>query len=296
MWKFKRLWASLCGLAAPFAAALALASPAVAKPPIWIVRDGDSEVVLFGSIHVLPPGLKWRPAALDKALTRADDLWFELPIDPASEVETAQIAAAKGYLPQGQSLAALLAPATQARLAKACQALDVDPRLIDRLEPWFAEVVLASAQFRDQGAYADAGVEKTLAASAPASAQRRAFETPAQQIEMFDAAPRAAQIASLEESLVELDSDPHAYEHLLAAWMRGDVRALDREALAPLRKAAPDIYERLVTARNAAWTRTLDARLKGKGRTVVVVGVGHLIGPGGVPARLRALGYSVQGP
>jgi uncharacterized protein YbaP (TraB family) len=28
----------------------------------------------------------------------------------------------------------------------------------------------------------------------------------------------------------------------------------------------------------------------------VVVGVGHLIGPDGVPARLRALGYSVTGP
>jgi uncharacterized protein len=28
----------------------------------------------------------------------------------------------------------------------------------------------------------------------------------------------------------------------------------------------------------------------------VIVGVGHLIGPDGVPARLRALGYSVTGP
>jgi hypothetical protein len=36
--------------------------------------------------------------------------------------------------------------------------------------------------------------------------------------------------------------------------------------------------------------------MKGHGRTVVVVGVGHLIGPDGVPARLRALGYSVTGP
>jgi uncharacterized protein YbaP (TraB family) len=40
----------------------------------------------------------------------------------------------------------------------------------------------------------------------------------------------------------------------------------------------------------------LDARLKGHGHTVVVVGIGHLIGPDGVPARLRALGYSVTGP
>jgi uncharacterized protein YbaP (TraB family) len=56
------------------------------------------------------------------------------------------------------------------------------------------------------------------------------------------------------------------------------------------------MFQRLVTERNEAWVKTLDARLKGHGRTVVIVGVGHLIGQGGVPARLRALGYSVTGP
>lgn len=292
MWKFKRLWATLSGLAA----ALALASPALAKPPVWIVRDADSEVVLFGSIHVLPPGLDWRPAALDRAMAAADDIWFELPIDPASEAETGRLAAAKGYLPAGETLGALLSPKARARLAAACVKYGMSPDQIDRLEPWYAEVALAVAQFRGEGANTDVGVEKILSAAAPATAARRAFETPAQQIDMFDAAPRAAQVASLEESLAELETDPKAYEKLLAAWMKGDVRRLDREALAPLRKASPAIFERLVTARNKAWTQTLDARLKGKGRTVVVVGVGHLIGPGGVPARLRALGYSVEGP
>jgi hypothetical protein len=72
--------------------------------------------------------------------------------------------------------------------------------------------------------------------------------------------------------------------------------ALDREALAPLRKASPDLFRRLVSDRNARWTATLDQRLKGKGLTVVVVGVGHLIGKGSVPERLRALGYQVEGP
>jgi uncharacterized protein YbaP (TraB family) len=78
--------------------------------------------------------------------------------------------------------------------------------------------------------------------------------------------------------------------------MAGDLKALDHEALSPLRKASPQLYERLVSDRNARWTKALDARLKGHGRTVVVVGMGHLIGPGGLPARLRALGYQVEGP
>ena len=285
----------------PFAAlaaafALAFAAPAFAKPPVWIVRDKDSELVLFGSVHVLRADLDWRPARLDQALKTADDLWFELPIDADSQAETARLAAANGYLPPSESLSAMLSPKGRALLTKACAKYGLSPPLIDRLEPWYAEVAVSLAQFRAEGAEAETGVEQILAATAPASAQRRAFETPAQQIAMFDGASRPAQIQSLEETLADLDAGKNDFKGLIAAWMAGDVKRLDREVLRPLRVASPELYQRLVVQRNAAWAQALDARLKGKGRTVVVVGVGHLIGDGGLPARLRALGYSVQGP
>lgn len=285
----------------PFAAlfallALACAAPAAAKPPVWIVRDKDSELVLFGSVHVLQADLDWRPARLDQALKTADDLWFELPIDADAQAETARLATAHGYLPQDRSLSALLSPRGRTLLAKACAKYGLSPALVDRLEPWYAEVAVSVAQFRAEGAEAETGVEQTLSATAPASAQRRAFETPAQQIAMFDGASRQAQVQSLEETLSDIDAGRNDFKGLVRAWMTGDVKRLDKEVLQPLRAAAPEIYERLVVQRNIAWTKTLDARLKGRGRTVVVVGVGHLIGPGGLPARLRALGYSVEGP
>ena len=277
-------------------AALLFAGPALAKPPVWIVRDADSELVIFGSVHVLPPGLDWRPARLDAALNQADDLWFELPMGPAAETEIAGLAAAKGVLPNDQTLSALLSPAAGAALARANQKYGLAPGFLDRLEPWFAEVALAGAEFRAQGADTDSGVEKSVNATAPATARRMAFETPAQQIALFDEAPVAAQVASLEDSLAQMDSDPDAYDRLIAAWMAGDTGGLAKEALAPLKIASPELYARLVSDRNAAWIPVLDQRLKGKGRTVVVVGVGHLLTADGVPARLRALGYSVEGP
>ncbi|MFZ3005648.1 MAG: TraB/GumN family protein [Phenylobacterium sp.] len=277
-------------------AALLFAGPALAKPPIWIVRDADSELVIFGSVHVLPPGLDWRPARLDTALNQADDLWFELPMGQATEAEIAGLAASKGVLPPSQTLSALLSPTAGEALAKANQKYGLTPGFLDRLEPWFAEVALAGAEFRAQGANTDSGVEKSINATAPATARRRAFETPAQQIALFDEAPVAAQVASLEESLAQMESDPDAYDRLIAAWMVGDTAALEKDALTPLKTASPELYARLVSDRNAAWTQVLDERLKGKGRTVVVVGVGHLLTADGAPARLRALGYSVEGP
>ena len=139
-------------------------------------------------------------------------------------------------------------------------------------------------------------MEKAVAAAGSGAAARRAFETPREQIEILAGAPMAEQLASLSETLKELEDKPDAFADLVRAWMAGDLKALDREALVPLRKASPALFRRLVSDRSARWARTLDQRLHGQGRTVVVVGMGHLIGPDGVPARLRALGYRVEGP
>jgi uncharacterized protein YbaP (TraB family) len=284
--------AAVCVLAA----AVALAAPARAEPPVWVVKDADSEMLLFGSIHVLPPGLTWRPAALDVALQRADDVWFELAMDPATQQEVARLAGALGVLPPEKSLFALLPPNDAARLIRVADAYGVDKSVLDRLEPWLAEVALAGAAYRRAGADTGNGVEEILSAAVAPGARRQALETPAEQLGLFDQAPLAEQIASLRETLGELDSDPDAYMKLVRAWMAGDAAGLDREALEPMRKAAPGLFRRLVTGRNEAWIKALDARLKGHGRSVVIVGVGHLIGAGGLPARLRALGYSVTGP
>ena len=277
-------------------AALMAASSAHAQPPVWVVRDADSEVVLFGSVHILPPGLDWEPPVLVRALAAADDLWFELPIDATTEAETARLATQFGLLPPDQSLFKLLSAQDAEQLSRVATSYDVSPALLDRLQPWLAEIALAGGAYRKAGADAASGVEKTISAAARPEAQRRAFETPAEQIDILSHAPREEQIASLRQTMEEMETKPEQFGTLVKAWTDGDMAALDREAIAEMRKAAPTLFKSLVTERNIRWTKVLDERLKGHGHTVVVVGVGHLIGPGGVPARLRALGYSVTGP
>jgi uncharacterized protein YbaP (TraB family) len=277
-------------------AGLLTAGAAAARPPVWIVRDADSELVLFGSVHLLPPGLDWRPPELERAVKSADDVWFELPIDQATETETLKLATQLGVLPPDQSLFRMLSQADGERLLKVARQYGVDPATLDRFRPWLAEVALSGAAYRRAGADGQDGVEKAVAAEVPPTAQRRAFETPRQQIGILADEPAAEQIASLRETLKEMEEDPDEYQKLVRAWMEGDLKTIDHEAIRPLRKASPVLFQRLVTDRNARWTAALDQRLKGHGRTVVVVGMAHLVGPNGVPARLRALGYEVEGP
>jgi len=281
---------------AAFAAVLALAGPARADPPMWVVRDADSELVLFGSVHLLPPDLAWRTAALDAALKRADDLWLELPVDDAAQAKGARLAQQRMHLPKGQTLDGLLSKAGRARLRRLAPALGLNAGQMQRFAPWMAEVTLTVAMAERAGATRGGGVEQSIVRDVNLTARQRAFETVEQQVAMFADAPLREQAASLEDTMKEIERDPEAYDRLAKAWAAGDLKTLQTEALDPLRRQSPAVFKRLVTRRNQAWTAQIAERLKGSGHTVVVVGAAHLVGPQGLPQRLRALGYRVEGP
>ena len=99
------------------------------------------------------------------------------------------------------------------------------------------------------------------------------------------------------------------YEKLKASVPEGMLEMLDKHKIRgtavvnpaalrinPMIRDAPGVYRTLVVARNQRWIGIIANRLQGKGEAVMVVGVGHLIGPDGVPNLLRAQGIQVDGP
>ena len=269
---------------------------AMALPPVWVVKDKDSTITLFGSVHLLPPGIDWRPATLKSALAQADDVWFEAPMDAAGLAAASRAAEEHAYLPEGQHLLLMLSPKGRERLDRAAKTLDLEIDQLDRMQPWYAELVVQAAVFQKLGVQSSQGVEQQLWSGLPPKAKRVALETPAEQVGFFADAPQKDQVASLEETLGETGHAKQDYQDLLSAWLDGDVGRLYRHEVQPLRKSAPGLYARVVQQRNARWVAALLERLKGSGDTVVVVGMGHLVGPDGLPAQLRAHGYQVQGP
>ena len=150
------------------------------------MRDADSEMVLFVSIHMLPPASpRCGPQGRRRSL--------------AGDSDRSRDAA---------SAAALVAPL--ARLP-AHQTLDG---------------LLSGAQTAKQGANAGGGVEQTLTADLDRTARLMAFETLDQQAELFAGAATRVQIASLEQALRKLVKDPRGYDRLVTTWMAGDVKAL----------------------------------------------------------------------
>ncbi|MDB5480194.1 MAG: TraB/GumN family protein [Caulobacteraceae bacterium] len=267
------------------------------QPAVWTVHGARGEVVLFGSVHLLPGGLDWRPPALERALARADDLWFELPLDQATDDDARRLTLRQGALRPGDSLWAHLNPSQRDRVERAAAGVGLSPAVLAPLRPWMAELTLSLAEDARAGAVAAEGVEARLQTDAPPAAHRHALETVRQQVSFLAASRLADQVASLDETAREMTVDGDLYARIVRDWLAGDVVAIQHDALDPLVAAAPAIYRRLIADRNRRWARLLARVARDKsGVTVVVVGAGHLAGPAGVPALLRAQGLRVDGP
>jgi uncharacterized protein YbaP (TraB family) len=59
-------------------------------------------------------------------------------------------------------------------------------------------------------------------------------------------------------------------------------------------KSDPLMYQRLLVERNRNWMPKIEALFARRGKTLVVVGAAHLLGPDGLIAMLKAKGYTVE--
>ena len=267
-----------------------------AAPPMWRVAGAKGTAVLFGSIHLLPAGVQWRSTDLTDAVSRADELWFEIPLGGDNDARAARLLEDRGSLPRGDALAKHLTPAMLARLNGDAVRLGLAPETLARMRPWLADATLSITADIRSGALASEGVERRIDALAPASVRRRALESAADQIAVLADGSMVEQIDLLSVTLDEVEREPDAYKALVDAWIAGDIPRLKTEALEPLAAASPRAYAALLTTRNRRWAKEIRRRLRRRGDIVVVVGVGHLLGPGSLPALLRAAGLAVEGP
>ena len=282
------------------AVALLLAAgtePAWAAPPLWRVEGPRVRIDLFGSIHLLSDATHWKTPALEAELAKADALWFEIPLDADAQAGAARLMQAKGLLPAGQTLSSLLPPALFQRASALAASEGLNVEALQHLRPWLAELELTVVFYQRQGYREDLGVESQIDHAAPPAAKRAGFETLSEQVDLFADEPPAEQVASLKETLDEIGADPGLFSRAADAWNRGDVAAIEREIVDPMRKDDAGLYQRVLVDRNRRFADRIEQMARtGQGRIFVVVGVGHLVGPQGVPAMLRRDGFTVDGP
>ncbi|MCM8729448.1 TraB/GumN family protein [Hephaestia sp. GCM10023244] len=280
--------ATACGQAADSSAATATAaasSPTDADPALWVVKDDDTTIYLFGTVHVLKPGLSWFDNAVKTAFDASDELVMELiqPDDPAS---VQQLILAKGITTTGPTLTERLPVDKRAAYARVMTANGLSPGAFDRMDPWLAAMSLTMTSLAKLGYEATHGPEQVLTTAAQAAGKPiTALETIAQQFDYLDGLSEPAQMTMLASTIDATEDAGTMFADMVAAWSNGDdeaLAALMNEGLAD----SPELERVMLTDRNARWADWIAGRMKQPGTVFVAVGAGHLAGENSVRADL----------
>ncbi|MDX3908772.1 MAG: TraB/GumN family protein [Sphingobium sp.] len=263
-----------------------------ADPALWVVKDEDTTIYLFGSVHVLKPGTVWFDDEIKAAFDKSDELVLEL-VEP-DQATMAQKVAALGIDPDGPPLTEKLQAKPRAAYVSAMTANGLPWQALEKFQPWMAGITLAVAPLGRLGYAADAGVEKTLTAAAKQAGKRiEGLETVDQQLGYFATLPENQQIAFLNATVAELPEMETTFARMIASWKKGEVDALAKEMNDSL-EATPELAQVLLFNRNANWAKWIRARLDAPGTVFIAVGAGHLAGPQDVQDKLKALGIDTK--
>jgi hypothetical protein len=268
------------------------------RPALWLLADDDTKIYMFGTIHMLPPGFRWRSAAVEKAVGEASELVVETYDPPGTEASAETVA---GFFAEKPVPILQRVPRKKRKPLKAAIAASGVPLpVLDRMHSWAAAMTLGIAQML--GEY---GVEDPSGAPGVEDVLEETFRNAGKPIHSVEdgnavlasmtALPEAVQTQLLLEAIAPPPKDGGDESPVQgvgeAEWVAGKAEALD---LAGEPDFPPALYDVLVRRRNAAWTLWLEERLKKPGTLLFAVGAGHLAGKDSVQAMLEKRGLSVK--
>lgn len=277
----------------------ALATTACAQetfnPALFAVRDADSTMYLYGTVHVRPRGTDWGDQDVRDALASAQDVWTEIEISPQADQRTQALAMQMGQAPADRPLSSWLTAEENERLTALTQRLGIPRAYLETMQPWMAGLTLSLLPILRAGYDPASGVDRAVDAYGDANGKTmRAFETAEEQLGFFAGLDEDTQRAFLREAIDEAEQGPSMIAEMTSSWERGDLDALERAVVDDTREEYPAVYEALFVRRNNAWMEVIVRELGASGVDFVAVGAGHLLGEDGLVEQLRARGYTVE--
>lgn len=271
---------------------LAVARPAAAEPALWVLRDEDSTVYLFGTIHLLRPGEEWWSPRLEAAFASSDELWLET--DTASTI-SASVQVMRYGMDMKAPLSTKLTAVQRERLRQMLAELQMAPTAMEAMRPWLAAVTLSTAPFLQEGYDPAAGVNITLQQRAFREKKTlHLFETLSEQFGFFAGLPPQEELAMLAEVLERGFMGTDLIDAMVDAWLNGDEAGLEQLVL--VEEFDPDslFYDVLLRRRNQNWAAGIRDLMAGSGTSFIAVGAAHLVGPDSLQSILGGMGLHAE--
>lgn len=276
---------------APQAPAAPAARAAGDGPPLWVIRDADSTIYLFGTVHLLRPGTAWGSDKVDAAFDSASEVWFEIA-NPDDQAALMPVIQQYGVSQEGP-LSSRLDAEDKARLDAAVRAMGTQPAQIDPMRPWFAALMIGMTPLVEAGFDPNAGVEMNLRSRALAAGKAiKGFETLDQQMRGLAQMSDAGQLIYLRHYLARQDRAVADLDRAVAGWTAGDMQAMAAYARENGRDISEETHQIFMARRNADWADQIETLLKGSGTAFIAVGAAHLAGDDSVQDLLARKGVA----
>lgn len=269
---------------------LAAVAQAADAPFLWEVQGAKAKHYLMGSVHLLPDFAYPLPPALDAAYAAADILMFESDLAELAAPQTQMQMLVLANAPGG--LKAQIGASLYQRVQAHATRLGLPDTVCDSFKAWFCALTLEALNFQQSGYRSDLGLDQHYFTRA--GSERKSvlwLEEPAAHLKLFTAMPDSLSVQMLAAMLDE-ESRGGSPQELLRAWQDNDTQAMEK-LTREFRQRQPQLYERLLAARNRAWMERLAELFGGSSSGLVIVGAAHLVGSDGLVAQLRARGYAV---
>lgn len=277
---------------------MALAGPAKAEakgnaPAMWVLKDKDSTVYLFGTMHLIKKDTVWRTPTMDNAFKASKDVWFE-----ATDVND-QAKAQAAVMKYGLSMDKPLSSRLSAEELKAFRDLVAEYKLpaaqLEPMRPWLVGFQISLLPIKKAGYDPNSGSDMVLLLEAKAAKKSLvSLEGIDMQFSLFGNMPEAEELKFFNHSISGAARDILEVDQLAENWRTGNVDVLAFGAEEVKTKGSQYIYDMLLTKRNTAWADAIAKRMKGKGTTFVAVGALHLVGPDSVQAILAKRGIKAK--
>jgi uncharacterized protein YbaP (TraB family) len=277
------------------AGALLLVSiAATAQSSVWLVSKGNDQLLIGGTVHLLPPAQYPLPDEFAAAYQQSDVVVLETDLRELADADNATLMQQHLLYPAGTKLSSKLSAKTLQRLQPLLQQNKLSQTQVDQFKPGMLVTQLTLLELQRQG-FSAVGVDQYFLTQAQQQKKTLRFlETVDFQFKLLGDLGAGREEQFFAYALNDVDKTAEVMAETLRLWRSGDLSALDQLLLAPLKLADAVTYQQMFIARNQAWLPQIQAMFGDQQREFILVGLGHLAGPDGVLALLTQAGYKVE--
>lgn len=266
---------------------------AESNPAFWQVSSSSAKVYLLGSMHFGRQDFYPLPPVIEDAFKEAQVLAVEINIadqDPSTLMASLY---RHGRISDNGTLSSIVSAQTYAQLSELCKRLGVPVDALGQFQPWFVAMQLVEVALRGGGLQQHLGIDLYFLNRASGK-QIDELETLESQLRVFSDLSNSEQESFLKQSLDDLRDSDQYLNAMVDAWKSGDLEALDRELIEPLRedKQNARLFQKIFIERNLEMVQQLKAYLQSDRTVFFVVGAAHMAGRDGILAELRKHGYT----